>query len=56
VEKHKIFKYSGRWYFTCAWCHHVDVVPMQTWEGAFYVGREHIDFKHQDLLTQPVRV
>jgi hypothetical protein len=53
-KKHKIFKYSSFWYFTCAWCAGLDVLPGKTFGHVIYLSRDHVESKHRDLLTQPL--
>lgn len=55
-KKHKIFKYSNNWYFTCAWCHGLDILPGRTFGHILFLGRDHVEHSHRDLLTEPLRL
>lgn len=54
MAKHKIYKYASRWYFQCGRCGRVD--SGRKLHIAIYLGQEHIELEHRDLLTRPVGV
>lgn len=44
-HKHKIFSWSGCWYFACGHCY--TVLATYSWAHVFYQGSRHVTRDHQ---------
>lgn len=53
-KKHRIFKYSKFWYFDCAWCQALDVLPGRSFGHVIYLSTDHVESKHREYLTLPL--